>query len=149
MWNIGKNSQNVKSTSTDMWGSWDTALTEDQDFNGSLQTMYPCDSSRLSRPQLAFLAETLQNCKFTLTHHPTHWCIPHCRPLPNVCLQPRSLQPRLLTGEFVKFFSTRMFLAQLLMCLKRSGPNRIPPYQRDTTTMTFFTFKICYFQKHN
>lgn len=54
-----------------------------------------------------------------------------------------------LTGELVKFFSTSMFLAQLLICLKRSGPSKIPPYQRDTTTMTFFTFKICYFQKHN
>lgn len=38
--------------------------------------------------------------------------------------------------------STRMFLAQLLMCLKRSGPNKIPPYHRDTTTMTLRTSRI-------
>lgn len=48
-----------------------------------------------------------------------------------------------LTVEAVYPSSTRMFLAQLLMCLKRSGPNRIPPYHRDTTTITLRTSRIC------
>lgn len=38
--------------------------------------------------------------------------------------------------------TTRMFLAQLLMCLKRSGPSKIPPYHLDTTTMTLRTSRI-------
>lgn len=29
------------------------------------------------------------------------------------------------------------------MCLKRSGPNKMPPYHRDTTTITFRTSRIC------
>lgn len=48
-----------------------------------------------------------------------------------------------LTDEAVYPSSTRMFLAQLLMCLKRSGPNKMPPYHRDTTTITFRTSRIC------
>lgn len=48
-----------------------------------------------------------------------------------------------LTVEAAYPSSTRMFLAQLLMCLKRSGPNKIPPYHRDTTTMTLRTSRIC------
>lgn len=48
-----------------------------------------------------------------------------------------------LTVEAVYPSSTRMFLAQLLMCLKRSGPSKIPPYHRDTTTMTLRTSRIC------
>ena len=55
---------------------------------------------------------------------------------------PRRASER-LTADAVNPSSTRMFLAQLLMCLKRSGPNKMPPYQRDTTTITFRTSRIC------
>lgn len=48
-----------------------------------------------------------------------------------------------LTVEAVYPSCARMLLAQLLMCLKRSGPNKIPPYHRDTTTMTLRTSRIC------
>lgn len=48
-----------------------------------------------------------------------------------------------LTVEATCPSSTRMFRAQLLMCLKRSGPNKIPPYHLDTTTMTLRTSRIC------
>lgn len=48
-----------------------------------------------------------------------------------------------LTEEAVYPSSTSMFLAQLLICLKRSGPNKIPPYHRETTTMTLRTSRIC------
>lgn len=53
-----------------------------------------------------------------------------------------------LTVKAVYPSSTRMFLAQLLMCLKRSGPNKIPPYHRDTITNTLRTSRICNWKKN-
>lgn len=63
-------------------------------------------------------------------------------PFVNLSCEDDSSEAR-LTVEAACPSSTRMFRAQLLMCLKRSGPNRIPPYHLETTTRTLRTSRIC------